>query len=101
MDRAARLGDGFIFTGGTIERAVDAFTRLGRRVSGLSRSPAEFGGEFVAPAAGDTGWLHREIEAWRAAGGTHVSLVTMGLGLDSVDAHIERLATLAGELGLS
>jgi len=45
--------------------------------------------------------LAREIEAWRSAGGTHVSVVTMGLGLDSVEAHIDYLSSLSGRLGLS
>jgi hypothetical protein len=43
----------------------------------------------------------REIEAWRTAGGTHLSVVTMGLGLDSIDAHIDYIASLADRLGLS
>ena len=34
-------------------------------------------------------------------GGTHVTVVTMGLGLESVDAHIDYIASLAEELGLS
>jgi hypothetical protein len=31
---------------------------------------------------------------------THISLVTMGLGFDSTDAHIEYLASVADALGL-
>jgi hypothetical protein len=42
-----------------------------------------------------------EIDAWREAGGTHVSVVTMGRGLDSADAHIDYLATVAAALSLS
>ena len=42
-----------------------------------------------------------EIDAWREAGGTHVSVVTMGLGLDSVDGHIDYLASVAAALSLS
>ena len=45
--------------------------------------------------------LTAEIDAWREAGGTHVSVVTMGLGLDSVDAHIDYLASVADALSLS
>jgi L-arabinose isomerase len=55
----------------------------------------------VALTGGDLGELTREIEAWRAAGGTHVTVVTMGLGLESVDAHIDYLVSLADLLGLS
>ncbi len=44
--------------------------------------------------------LTAEIDAWREAGGSHVSVMTMGLGLDSVDGHIEYLASVADALTL-
>ena len=37
----------------------------------------------------------------RASGGTHISLLTMGLGFDSADAHIEYLTSVADALSLS
>ncbi len=78
FDRAARLADGFIFFGGGIDQCVDRWKRMRDRVGALGRS----------------------IEAWREAGGTHVSVVTMGLGLDSVDGHIDYLASVAEALEL-
>ena len=45
------------------------------------------------------GELAAVIDAWREAGGTHVSLVTMGLGLTSADSHIDYLASIADALG--
>jgi probable F420-dependent oxidoreductase len=101
FDRAARLADGFLFFGGGVTHAIDAWQRLRDRVSGLGRSVSDFGGDYVALSGADVGVLTREIEAWRAAGGTHVSVVTMGLGLDSVDGHIDYLASLADTLNLS
>jgi probable F420-dependent oxidoreductase len=100
FDRAARLADGFIFFGGG-NHAVDAWKRLRDQVGALGRSVANFGGDYVALSGGDLGVLTREIEAWREAGGTHVSVVTMGLGLDTVDDHIDYLGSLAGVLSLS
>jgi hypothetical protein len=44
------------------------------------------------------GDLAAVIDAWREAGGTHVSIVTMGLGLTSVDGHIDYLASVADAL---
>jgi hypothetical protein len=38
------------------------------------------------------------IDAWRAEGGTHVSVVTMGLGLDSVEDHVDYLRSVARAL---
>jgi probable F420-dependent oxidoreductase len=99
--RAARLADGFIFFGGGVEHTMEAWTRLRERVARAGRSVDEFGGDYVALSGGDMDELIREVEAWREAGGTHLSVVTMGLGLGSVDAHIDYIASLSGRLGLS
>jgi hypothetical protein len=64
------------------------------------RSLEDFGGNYVAPARGGVAEVTAEIEAWRAAGGTHVSVGTMGRGLDSVDGHIDYLTAVAGALSL-
>jgi probable F420-dependent oxidoreductase len=101
FDRAARLADGFIFFGGGVDHTIAAWTRLRQRVASLGRAVETFGGDYVALSGGDVTELTREIEAWHAAGGTHVSVVTMGLGLDSIDAHIDYIATLADVLSLS
>jgi probable F420-dependent oxidoreductase len=101
FERAARLADGFIFFGGGIERTVDAWARMRQRVAALGRTVDTFGGDYVALTGADPDKLRFEIAAWRDAGGTHVSVVTMGLGLDSTDAHLEYLASLAESVGLS
>jgi probable F420-dependent oxidoreductase len=100
-NRAARLADGFIFIGGNIDHTIDTWTRLRDRVGSLGRSVEDFGAEYVARPQGGPGELTAEIDAWREAGGTHLSVVTMGLGLDSVDGHIEYLASVANALSLS
>ena len=101
FDRAARLADGFIFIGGDIDHTIDAWKRLRDRVHGLGRSVDDFGGEYVMALRGGVGDYSAEIDAWREAGGTHVSVVTMGRGLDSVDGHIDYLGSIAEALGLS
>ena len=100
FDRAARLADGFIFFGGGTDHAVDAWKRLRERVRELGRSVEEFGGDYVSLSRGVDD-LAAATEAWRQAGGTHISVVTMGLGLDSVDGHIDYLASVADALSLS
>jgi len=100
FERAARLADGFIFFGGGIDQTVDTWKRLRERVGGLGRSVEEFGADHVALPRGGVADLTAEIEAWREAGGTHVSVVTMGLGLDSIDGHIDYLASVANALSL-
>ena len=72
FDRAARLADGFIFFGGGVDKAIDSWTPLRERVADLGRSVDNFGGDYVSLNGGDMAELTREIEAWRAAGGTHL-----------------------------
>ena len=70
-------------------------------MGGLGRSVEDFGGDHVALPQGGIHDLTAEVDAWREAGGTHVSVVTMGLGLDSVEGHIDYLASVANALRLS
>ena len=100
FDRAARLADGFIFLGGGTDHANDVWTQMRDRVESLGRSASDFGGHYVALSGADVRELTKEIDAWREAGGTHVTVVTMGLGLDSVGGHIDYLASLANAMNL-
>lgn len=100
FDRAARLADGFIFFGGGIDRAIDAWNQLRDRLSALGRPIEDFGADYVALPRGGAE-VKAEIEAWHEAGGTHASVATMGLDLNSVDGHIDYLASLAETLNLS
>lgn len=100
FDRAARLADGFIFHGGDIARSVERWKRVRGQVAALGRSVDDFGAEFVAhPSSIDD--LKTELDLWREAGGSHLSVVTMGRGLDSIDGHLDYLASIADGLGLS
>jgi hypothetical protein len=102
FDRAARLADGFIFSGGAIDQTLDSWQGLRKRVLAHGRSIEDFGADHVIrPAAGGVGDLPAAIDAWRDAGGTHVSVVTMGLGLTSADDHVRYLASIAAALGLA
>jgi len=101
LKRAARLADGFIFVGACgIDHAVDAWKSLRERVSSHGRSVEDFGAEYVALSQGVDD-LCEDVETWRAVGGTHLSIATMGFGLDSVDAHIDYIASAASALRLS
>lgn len=102
FDRAARLGDGFIFHGGSgVERALSSWAWLRGRLGELGRPVDEFGAECVIRARDGVHSLQAEVDSWRDAGGTHVSVITMGLGLDSTDAHVDYIASVATSLGLS
>jgi hypothetical protein len=89
-----------MFVGGRgVEQAVEKWTALRGRVRDLGRPVDEFGADYLI-ATGATGVadLPAQVDAWREAGGTHVSVVTMGLGLDSIDAHIDYIASVAAAL---
>ncbi len=101
LERAARLADGFIFFGGGTDHTVGAWNRLRDRITDLGRSADDFGGDYVALSGSNLDNLTAEINAWREAHGTHVSIVTMDLGLDSVDAHIDYLASVADALSIT
>jgi len=98
FDRAARLADGFIFFGaGGIDGAVASWKSMFERLTTLDRSVEDFGAEYVALSQGVEN-LTTEVESWRAAGGTHIAISTMGFGLDSIDAHIDYITSVSSAL---
>jgi probable F420-dependent oxidoreductase len=92
LKRAAELADGFFpqrpLAGGwpaTMDRMRGWMTDAGR-------DPATFGIEARLNAGTGTpdDW-RTAVEEWRGLGATHVSINTMGGGLQGPDAHVERL----------
>ena len=100
FERAARLADGFIFFGGSSDEVVGHWNRLRDRLSALGRPVEEFGADWVVLNQGGLGELTAEVDAWRDAGGTHVSVDTMGRGLDSAEGHVDHFTSVAHALGL-
>jgi hypothetical protein len=101
FDRGARIADGFILFGGGADATVEAWEKMRVRLDGLGRSVADFGADWVGLPGGGVETVLAEADAWRdAAGGTHISPATMGLGLNSADAHIDYLASVAKALSL-
>jgi len=97
--RAARLADGFIFGGGS-HQVIEALARLRTLLAENGRSADDFGTEAAIGTRQSAGEHADRIRDWAAAGGTHASIVTMGRGLDSTEAHLDYIAQVAGELGL-
>jgi probable F420-dependent oxidoreductase len=90
-DRAARIGDGFMFSGRTQTEAVQIKARIEARLVELGRDREAFGFESIQQyTRGDNQWPG-DIAAWRDAGGSHISVVTMGANLTTVDGHIEAI----------
>ena len=95
FDRGARLADGFMYFGGDFARVLDDLADVRERVRGLGRAVDAFGADCLVGTGGGPANVIPKLEAWRAAGGTHASVVTMGRGLDSVDGHLDFLAAVA------
>jgi probable F420-dependent oxidoreductase len=91
FDRAARIGDGFLFSGRTQNEAVQIKARIEARLRELGRDGGVFGFESIQQySRGDNQWPG-DIAAWREAGGSHISVVTMGANLTTVDGHINAI----------
>ncbi len=96
--RCARTGDGFLF-GGPMKTVLDGLDQLrtlatdhGRR---LGSGPGEIGAESMMLSKKGPEDLAAKMQTWADAGGTHASVVTMGLGLDSTDAHVDYVSRVA------
>lgn len=96
--RAARLGDGFIFTGGP-ERAVEGWKHVERCLREAGRDVGQFGKEMIVGRLDKT---PREVAArieWcREQGCTHAAVDTMSKGFTTADAHLEFLSEVASHV---
>jgi hypothetical protein len=84
-----------------LDRSLEAWKRLRDRVRDLRGSVEKFAADYVALPRDGLADVKAEVDAWREAGGSLVSVATMGLGLDSVDDHIDYFASVADAVSLS
>ena len=92
MRRVARMGDGWIPLFPPDDEGRGVVERMRGYVRDAGRSPDDVGIEswFSVGSGGPDKWA-RFVEKWDDIGATHLSLNTMGAGLDSPDAHIEAI----------
>ena len=99
--RAGRLGDGWfpqVRPGSGLDEAREIVEDAARAAG---RDPSSLGMEGQVRWRGNVDDTAAAIEKWRAAGATHLSIVTMNTGQSSVDDHVTTLGTLATALDLS
>ena len=90
-ERAARIGDGFMVSGRSQTEAVGITANIQASLTELGGANGEFGFEFIRQyCRGHNQWLG-EFATWRASGGSHISAVTMGANLTTVDGHINAI----------
>lgn len=95
-ERMGRVADGWFPQVNPGERLVEAKAVVDRAAVEAGRDPATIGMEGrVNVGDGDLDRVGKHVARWRDAGATHLSLNTMGAGLDGVDAHVGALATAA------
>jgi probable F420-dependent oxidoreductase len=92
LRRAGRVADGWLPQRRPDATAADQVARVRRYAEDAGRSPSEIGIEARLTLAR----VPRESRAdflagWRELGATHLTVDTMGLGLDDVQAHLDAL----------
>jgi probable F420-dependent oxidoreductase len=99
--RAGRLGDGWFPLVPPGPKLDEARTLVEAAAVAAGRDPSTLGLEGrVSWGTGGAVAVADHAERWRKIGATHLSVNTMGAGLDSVDAHLEALASSADALGV-
>ena len=91
FSRAARIGDGFIFSAERQGEAVRGKTRLDELLAVHGRCTSQFGCESLQRYDRGADQWSNDIAAWRDAGGSHMSIMTMNAGLETVDEHINAI----------
>jgi probable F420-dependent oxidoreductase len=99
--RIGRLADGWfpgVALGPQLDQAKDAVNEAAKQTG---RDPQSVGMEGrVSWGPGGASAVAEQVEQWRAAGASHVTINTMGAGLKSVSDHLEALGATAQTLGL-
>jgi probable F420-dependent oxidoreductase len=100
IERAGRLADGFI-EAGPVENAIDVMKGVDTAREKHGRADQPFGHTFVTLMSQNEDDAVASAEKWREAGGTHVSMTTMGMGLGTeVNAHLDAIGRLGDRLGV-
>ena len=88
--RASRLGDGFSFAG-DVDSALGGLHRMNELLTAEGRTSEAFGRELILTRARTAADIVDTASKWADVGGTHVSILTMKVGLDGHRGHIDHL----------
>jgi probable F420-dependent oxidoreductase len=100
--RIGRLADGWFPQVAPGPKLDEARAIVEEEARGAGRDPAALGMEGrVSWGDGGVDKLAHQIERWRDAGASHLSVNTMGAGLVSLDDHLGALGAVAAALKLS
>ena len=97
LRRMARLGDGWMTGFRYAAEAAASLEFLKRSLDEAGRTVNSFGIEVRLPYGdGDPKRWIEQVQAWQAAGATHLDLNTMGAGFTSPQQHLNALRLFAG-----
>ncbi len=99
--RMGRLADGWVPEMQPGPEFDQARSEVARAAEAAGRDPASLGMDGRVTWTGDLRQLLVDVEVWRAAGATHLSVNTMRAGLGGIDGHVSVLTRIARELGLN
>jgi probable F420-dependent oxidoreductase len=98
LERAGRIGDGW-FPMMSPGKKLDAARAVVEQAAvDAGRDPATLGMEGKVDFSAGRDAVAAGLNLWSEAGATHVSVNTMGAGLDGVDAHLAALESVATDL---
>jgi len=90
LERAARIGDGWLPLFRSGDHAKEAVEKIQGHLDRAGRDPKTFGIEPQAQiAGGDPARWRKHAEIWRELGATHISIVTMGAKLSRPEDHLK------------
>jgi probable F420-dependent oxidoreductase len=99
LRRIARMGDGWLPNHRSAEDAADDLAKLHKYMRAAGREPAELGIEpRLNYADGDPEIWRTKAAGWQAAGGTHLTMITMGAGFSTPGEHIQAITQYAEAL---
>ena len=102
LRRVAKYGDGWLPNDLSLNETIAAMDRLEQYILKAGRTRAEVGVDAgLSYRDGYPDQWEGEIEKWRQAGATHLSLDTMGGGLHSPSEHIKALRNFAEKVNLT
>jgi probable F420-dependent oxidoreductase len=97
LQRAARIGDGYIFADGAAD-SFDLLPRLKAYLDAEGRSAEPFGLQINMLLAKSPEAVIETVKRWRDVGGSHAAVVTMGQGFTTIDEHVGYLDRVADAL---
>ncbi len=97
-ERAGRLGDGWFPMMGPGPRLDNAREQVRRAATMAGRDPDGLGMEGRVIWTDDRDKTAADIQSWKAAGATHLSVNTMNAGLATVDDHLDVLEQVVADL---